>query len=292
MKKIIYLSAILGSIFYGGATIAAVDVNSANNPVCGKYVIKDNMITVKCDFPESIEHISTVLEGSSKCFGEICREVDLDDIRLNKLLILKNSKKSQEINLESVEIGIRLDSFAEAVKLMDINFDGYDDIQLWASPTASANTIYEYWLYNPKTGLFDATDLGKKLFGYYIVPDSKTNTILVKSHSGCCYNWEKTYHWVGNELRKKMVRYYGALAAEGCGQTITHYNDNEEVLSMEVEPSGYCKGDEHNEPMSLKPYISMLKNGEKDGNYALKKKAGGKYTVIYNKPSKQNIINP
>ena len=288
MKKILHLSAILYFISYGAAAIAAVNVNSVNSPVCEKYFIKGNNISVKCDFPKSKMHISTILSGSIECFGEPCREVDLDDIHLNKLTVLKNTKKSQEISLESVEASIRLYGFTEAIKLMDFNFDGYDDIQLWTSPSAGINSGYEYWLYNPNTGQFEASDFGKKLSGFDIAPDIKTKTIYVKSHSGCCYNSETTYHWIGKELRKKTELYYGVFAPyDACGQTITHYNDNEEIVSMDVEPSGYCKGDKHNAPRSLEPYLSKLKNEEKDGNYVLKKKAGGKYTVIYNKPTKE-----
>lgn len=304
MKKSLYLSAILVSIFYSIAANAAVGTNSAtslaikNSAVCGKHVIKDDTITIQCDFPESKERISTVLSGSLVFSGITTTETkdDIDWIHLQTLIVMKNGNKSQEINLGSVETAIRLYGFNEAVKLMDLNFDGYDDIQLWKSPTASVNASYEYWLYNPKTSLFDATDLGEKLFGFDVTPDSKTQTIFIKSHSGCCYNNETTYHWVGNELRKKTNLYYGVIDASdkmsienvvsACGQTITHYNDNEEILRMDVEPSSYCKGDEHNAPMSLEPFLSKLKNEEKDGNYVLKKKASGKYTVIYKNPNR------
>lgn len=271
-------------MFYNVAANAEV-----NNPaVCGKHIIKDKTITVQCDFQEGKDHISTILSGSFEFSGstDIENKNDIDWIHLSKLIIIKNDKISQEINLKSVETGIRIDGFDGAVKPMDLNFDGYDDIQLWTSPSAGIDSSYEYWLYNPKIGLFDTTDLGKKLSGFDIIPDAKTKTVSVKEHSGCCYNYETTYHWIDKELLRKSSLYYGVLVGNGCGQTTTHYNDNEEILREDIEPSDYCKGDEHNPPMSLKPYISVLRSNEKDGDYILKKKSGGKYTLIYKKPKK------
>lgn len=295
MKKILYLPIILGIFFYSIPANSAVNqkpVTSPKNPtICGKHIIKDNTITIKCEFPDSKEHISTTLTGSFVFAGftETEAEDDIEWIYPQTLIIIKNGKISQEINLKSIETGIRIHGFDEAVQLMDLNFDGYDDIKLWTSPSTGIDSTYAYWLYNSKTGLFDfAGDLGKKLFGFDVTPNLGTKTISVKEHSGCCYNNDTTYHWVGNELRKKINLYYGAIEyADACGQITSYYNDNEEIVREEIEPSGYCKGDEHNAPISLKPYISKLKKEEKDGNYVLKKKAGGKYTVIYKKPKKE-----
>ena len=285
MRKILYLSAILVSVFYSVTANAAVHIKPVNSSVCEKYFIKGNNISVKCDFPKSKMHISTILSGSVECFGETCREIDLDEIHFTKLIILKNNKKSQEINLGSIETYVRLSMFTEAVKFMDLNFDGYDDIQLYESPTAGVNATYVYWLYNPKTRLFDATDLGKKLFGYDVTPDIKTKTINIKSHSGCCYNWNTTYHWVGNELRKKVEIFSGSLLVDAYGQVTSYYNDNEEILREEIDPNDWR--DEHNERIGIKSYILKLKEEEKNGNYILKKNGDDKYTVIYNKPTKQ-----
>ncbi len=293
MIKIQYFLAIFTAIFFN------VTANAAT-PVCQKHIIKNKQISIKCAFPESKEHISTLISGSFEFYeyANTETEKDIDWIHLNKLVILKNGRKSQEINLESVENGIRLSGVAGAVQLMDLNFDGYDDIQLWVSPTAGANSSYEYWLYNPDTQQFEYNNLKDKLFGFDVTPDPKSKTIFIQSHSGCCYNWERTYHWIGNELRKKTELYYGSIAIPGntpleefyaCGQTIDHYNDNEEIVSMDIEPSSYCKGDEHNAPQTLEPFLTKLKNEEKNGEYVLRKNGEDKYTVIYNKPAKEKI---
>ncbi len=295
MIKTSYFLAVFVTIFLSMAVIAPLYAKPGKNheikdsPICEKYIIKGRQISVKCAFPKSKDHISTIISGSFEFYGDTntVTENDIDWIHLSKLIIMKNGKKSQEINIESTENNIRLSDFLNAVRLMDLNFDGYDDIQLLVLPTASVNAVYEYWLYNSDTQQFEHSDLRDKLFGFDVTPDPKTKTIFIQSHSGCCYNWETTYHWVANELRKKTELYYGAIVmSDACGQTITHYNDNEETISMDIESSGYCKGDEHNAPQTIEPYLTKLKNDEKNGGYVLKKNGNDKFTVIYNKPTK------
>jgi len=129
--------------------------------------------------------------------------------------------------------------------LMDVNFDGYADIKLATSTSAGPNMGYDYWLYEPKTGVFRATKLGEQLSGFDVMLDAKTKTINVNGRSSCC-SWNiTTYAWRGSALQaveSSDTLSFSPVALPGfdptatlCGSQTKHFNDAGLVTRVDFE---------------------------------------------------------
>jgi hypothetical protein len=83
----------------------------------------------------------------------------------------------------------------------DMNFDGYPDIRIATSLGMHGDIGYSYYLFNPKTKLFNYNDEFSKLCGD-IKFDKLSKTIIEEGNvwSGGPHSWNNKYKLKGNEL--------------------------------------------------------------------------------------------
>ncbi len=87
--------------------------------------------------------------------------------------------------------------YGELVEIVDMNFDGYMDMQVLAS-SGKANAYYQAWLWDTATERFvlheDLSALSSPSF------DAATKTISSFTHVSAVENYEETYAFSGNKL--------------------------------------------------------------------------------------------
>jgi len=64
-----------------------------------------------------------------------------------------------DLSTLAVDGDVWTDGVCGAIELMDVNFDGFDDIKLWTATSAGPNSGYGYWLYDPKAARFKQSDI-------------------------------------------------------------------------------------------------------------------------------------
>lgn len=251
--------------------------------VCGPVEMKEHSPTMQCYARNTPPHLSLALRGNIKG-------------GLITLTIEQKGIKTQEIEVSSDSASF--EHADEVIQVLDFNFDGYNDIKLLSERTAGPNTIYKYWLYNPETAVFMPSDIGDMLYGFDVIADSRTKTIVTSIRGNCCSWGTATYKWVNGALRQQSNAHTGALYVSvpslsepyhlECGSEINHYNDNEELISTEIEADEVCYG-ENNEPKpgpDISELLAQLK--EKQKGYVIQIKNKRRFTMLYEKP----IISP
>ncbi len=164
------------------------------------------------------------------------------DATLARLSVARVGGKPQDFTVEGT---IPYDSLSTALDLVDINFDGFDDIKLATQSSAGPNMGYTYWLYAPKAGRFEASTIGEQLSGFEVIPDPAHKTITAIGRSSCCA-WNSTiYGWNGSVLRARSssdtmsfspASLPGLDASETlCGSQTKHFNDAGLLTRIDLE---------------------------------------------------------
>jgi len=249
--------------------------------VCGKPKIEALAFTVACEAPNNPQHLSFLLAGTSDGDKTAARA------SLHKLIV-KAGNKSQTLAIDG---DVWMDGVESAIALMDINFDGYDDIRLWTATSAGPNESYTYWLYDPKSARFAASDIGDKLSGFEIGLDPKARTVRASGRASCCL-WEaQTYRWAGGELRLVTNEASGMLTlpdlpafagvdTQVCGIETDHYDAaGTHVTATDFAVEG-CEDDKiKSAPVDL---LSALKRSTR--GFTLRANDKHHFTVVYDKP--------
>lgn len=94
------------------------------------------------------------------------------------------------------------------IDMIDLDFDGYDDITVQVSLGASQGT-FQYYRFDPDTKLFEEwTELNELYF--HAKPDARNKTLSVFSKSGAVDSWDDVYKWADGGLMKisSVQKYY------------------------------------------------------------------------------------
>ena len=215
------------------------------------------------------DNVSTVCKGSAKPLaltitlaGTSTDHSESAMIDLKQMTIGKAGTAPQVLPL-SGQFG--LGELVQAVDLLDVNFDGFDDIKVMTSTSAGPNASYDYWLYEPKSGLFRASKIGDQLSGMDIMPNPKTRTIAVNGRDSCCSWSVMTYKWIGSKLGATKEYEEGMfnienippLDADGpqiCGTVTRYFDDQGRLVSVDFDidrAGASCDGGDPKSPTSL-----------------------------------------
>lgn len=258
-------------------------LSGKNLLVCGAPRETSGKFSLNCDAVNDPAGLSLVLAG---------HDADHDTAALDSLTVRRNGAPPQTLPLQDAEIfrsGLR-DAPAEVVELVDANFDGHADIKLWTSTSAGPNNGYSYWLFDPGSGKFQATELGDKLSGFEVNFDARARTITTSARASCC-EWEmQTFRWVGSRLMVMTIetdRVYKdripPLAklddVELCATQTDHYNEREELVSNDIGP---CERDIMEGDMKRSAFVALLRKNPK--GYRVAEKDKNHLTITYDKP--------
>jgi hypothetical protein len=236
---------------------------------------------VVCTAPDNPLHLTLTLSGTI---------ADGALAALQSLAIAQGRAAAQTFALNG-QIG--MDDVAHALELVDVNFDGFDDVKVMTSSSAGPNAGYDYWLYDPKSGAYKASDIGDKLSGFEIRPDPKTKTIAASGRASCC-EWETvTYKWVQGNLRVSLIVNDGLfsladtppLADENpqiCGVEQKTYDDDERLLRVDysLRPKDkQCAGGGSFAPSDL---LALFRQKQK--GYAIDAKDPNHFAIRYDSP--------
>lgn len=114
-----------------------------------------------------------------------------------KIIDAKTGKTVQ--SFYDIESDLTFDTPDNAIHLIDVNFDGYQDISLFRmSGGAGPNSTQNIWIYSPKTGKFIYDE---KLSGFtQLFIDKKKKTINTAFRDGCCDHSSETYKYIKGRL--------------------------------------------------------------------------------------------
>lgn len=177
---------------------------------CQDPVVSGTAFTMKCAYEHQSMPLTLVMHG----------KIDDDRAVPETIEVRADGKLRQTLTVESN--GVELNSLAtQAFTSIDLNFDGYDDLQVWTATSAGPNSGYAFWLYDPAKMQFDRReDLDDKFSGFELDSDPAAKTIGVSGRVSCCA-WEvATYQWVGTQLLQTIDVesggiIYGLLAPDG-----------------------------------------------------------------------------
>ena len=146
-------------------------------------------------------------------------KIDDDRAVPETIEVRADGKLRQTLTVESN--GVELNSLAtQAFTSIDLNFDGYDDLQVWTATSAGPNSGYAFWLYDPAKMQFDRReDLDYKFSGFELDSDPATKTIGVSGASVAAHGG-RHLSWVGTQLLQTIDVesggiIYGLLAPDG-----------------------------------------------------------------------------
>jgi uncharacterized protein len=255
---------------------------------CAKPVLTGAAFTLRCAAPNSPLHLTAVVTGKK---GEY-------DAELAKLAITANGKTGTFVLKDA---SIPFEALTGAVELIDVNFDGFDDVKLAVSSSAGPNMGYAYWLYAPKTGGFTASDVGDQLSGFDVMPDAKTRTIAVSGRSSCCSWNSTTYSWRGAKLHATAssdTMSFSPVALPGvdapatlCGSQTKHFNEAGLITRVDFELDSVKDytpgGDNLCEKQDLAAQGKLLdKLSANTKGFRLDAKDPYHFTVTFDKPRK------
>ncbi len=269
---------------------------------CDKPIWVDKQFTETCVPEKNPLHFSFEVRG---------KRYDEYAVVPENVTIRKNGEVTQQFPLEGYgwQIGFHDESgIAGAFGMTDINFDGYEDIEvLWG--TGNANSSFVYWLYDPVTQSFDRQEDKNSLGGMFIEPDPKTKTIDVSSRGSCCDYLSERYHWVDTRLLVKSDTNVGILTlcsfpslisgtVEGgdnclktyyCGTRTNQYDDAQNLISTTIHiPYDFCQGDSVlnlTKIEQIKEYIESLQ-GKNRKNMKINLVDSGALEITFDPPVK------
>ncbi|OQY75899.1 MAG: hypothetical protein B6D44_00615 [Ignavibacteriales bacterium UTCHB2] len=93
---------------------------------------------------------------------------------------LKDSSLSQEIIDTSDYFNFNAD-----IIFSDFNFDSFKDISLVVFRDTRGQALYDYWIFNPQTNLYELNYEFSGLLDCYVTLDSLTKTIISECRGGC-----------------------------------------------------------------------------------------------------------
>lgn len=205
-KDIIYLSK--DTKAYSSAVIKDFTIIKANSFVALKQV-RDNYIDIDYFSHDGISKNYKILrddiikgqwvnqKAKTKKFKF---KLAIDDGAAANALKIIDAKTGKTIqSFYNLESELAFDKPDDAINLIDINFDGYQDISLFRmSGGAGPNSTQNIWIYSPKTGKFIYDE---KLSGFtQLFIDKKKKTINTAFRDGCCDHSSETYKYIKGRL--------------------------------------------------------------------------------------------
>jgi len=255
-----------------------------HSPVCGPMKKAATRFSIACTAQDN-SHLSVVLSGPNAI------DADTGGSAFDRIVVYRGAAKVQEIAAKG-EFSAGDDRLVEFV---DVNFDGADDLKVTTSTSAGPNVGFDYWLFDPRTGKFEHSDIGDKLSGFDITPDPKTKTIAASGRASCC-DWETaTYKWVGAALRIAAIVNDGSFSLadtppladanpQVCGTETKHYDDAERLTGVDyaLRPKdASCAGDSGAIP-TLPDLLALFRQRQK--GYTIAVKDQNDFTIRYDPP--------
>ena len=187
------------------------------------------------------------------------------------------------------------------IKLVDINFDGYDDIKILTGEHLGSNKKFDYFLYNKNNNDFEVTDAGSELSGSSVEFDPKNKSVRVFGSDGYHSYYQDQYHWNDRALdlrSSKNIRFDVKLRTTNlslfksldpidtvCGEETEYLNNKRELVSIQLELKDHCY-DTPNEKNKAGQLYSLLT--QKPKGYSIRGNAEN-FSIIFDKPKKPVI---
>lgn len=212
------------ALLWGSATfVAAQDAKTTNFEYpLGKIKNGDQVHEVKATFDKEI-----IKDFDYEYKPPLIQSINLYDPKNNVLL--------QTIELEDYNT----DAEPHWPKLIDLNFDGYNDLSLVIS-RGTLGEFYAYWLYNPETGLFEEAIFEDVLpVNADIDPEHKQIVSSANVRHAYLSN-VLIQHWEGNRLvtTDSSSGYYLPIKLNGeiryC-EVVTFYDDKNGTIDYSAK---------------------------------------------------------
>ena len=113
------------------------------------------------------------------------------------------------LNVEEPDRG----AYNETLKVLDCNFDGFPDLMVYISSGAVPNSIYNFYLFRPKTGRFVLNAALSKLTQVDI--DAKTKTITSAFRNGNGQHGQEKYRFVNGRLTCTASHFEYCVSSDG-----------------------------------------------------------------------------
>lgn len=299
MKYILPL-LIAVSVFAPGFSALAEEVNlpcsrafegdgkEADQPADQKSIVR-----VTCIFPSSQDKWEAVLTAEAEAREDFSRAT------LKRLSISKNGAISQDMDVQGE---IWLGGIEGALTLMDINFDGHDDLRVWVATSAGPNMGYDYFIFDPETERFLYSEEAGALSGFDVMFNKEARTLSVSSRSSCCAWGVTEYRWQDNKLiafKSSSSGTAASLHVPGlepafmyvCGEVTYYYNSHQALESIDVDFDSCAEEETEGEggdvALSKKEILSNLKKGT---GFELKAIPKGPVQLRFNPPIPENDL--
>ena len=281
-RSVALVSLVAGIVGLGGTP--GWTAPAKHPAICGPVKKAATRFSITCAAPDN-SRLSVVLSGP------IATDADTGGTVFDRLVVYRGGAKLQEIAAKG-EFSAGDDRLAEFV---DVNFDGADDLKVMTSTSAGPNVGFDYWLFNPRTGKFEHSDIGDKLSGFDITPDPKTKTIAASGRASCC-DWETvTYKWVGDALRITSIVNDGSFSLadtpplvdanpQVCGTETKHYDDAERLTGVDyaLRPKDASCADDSGAAPTLPDLLALFRQKQK--GYTIAVKDQNDFTIRYDPP--------
>jgi hypothetical protein len=263
---------------------------------CQKPVIQVQSFIMTCAYNHQSGPLTLVVHGA------------IDDPKSGNGLptsieILSDGKHAQTLALQPEDSdALPLENL---VGSLDLNFDGFDDLQILSGRGAGPNSSYAYWLYVPARHLFEhRPDIDDDLSGFDVSADPKAKIIVTSGRSSCCQWDTQTFHWVNDRLLLQETSSRGGLmlddvlgdvksvqafAAQAGGICATHtlfYDDNNGITQETIETQGDPCDEAQDYRKKAKIDNKTLNGLQKNGNVTDFYRNGVllQRTLVYNPP--------
>lgn len=121
----------------------------------------------------------------------------------------------------------------ELLELINANFDQYPDLFMHGfSGGAGPNNVDNYFIYNPKTSLFELNDTLSSMTQLELNP--KDHTVTTSQRSSCCSHSSETYKYINNKLTL-IKSWEQHVTPEGKNSETTSYLKNGKWHSKTTE---------------------------------------------------------
>lgn len=251
--------------------------------MCGQPKWTGTAFSVSCLAPNHPSQIRLMLKGVKDDLNVLLTDLSVAPVG-TRPQVFKIDGQTFESNLSS------------AVELIDVNFDGHADIKLQTATSAGPNMGYAYWLFEPKSGTFIATNLGEQLSGFEVWTDPKAKTISVNARGSCCDWGTTTYAWHGSALKTVSFVDTGMFSATGipglndfdrmlCGTKTVTYGEAEAITRIEFKldhgKDSQCEADDLAAQGKVRGLIERTAKG-----YRVEGKSPFDFAIIFAKPWK------
>lgn len=141
----------------------------------------------------------------------LTRECNSNECEISKIEIFRDGTLMQSIKPEENSFGLTFPK-DQLFKIEDMNFDGKQDFRLMEFLPAAPNVPFLFYIYNPKTKLFEHSPEYEKITSPTF--DDEKEQINSSWRDGCCRHGRDVYE-IKNGVPERTERYVIGHNSEG-----------------------------------------------------------------------------